>query len=708
MQRTDTYGYTEVSIDSTTTERNGEYWADCRDPKRFASYLADRINTFRTACITSGRADLWRRALRMYYGLDADGGWTNSHLVTFGGAQGERVQLRANIYRSIVRTALVMTTGSRPAFTVRTIAYDASATETAKIGNAIVDKELDTGVEAQMIQCAQHAITMGEGWVFSTWDDVAGKVLGVDETGRIAHAGAPRVVTARPDEVIRDPNVARPEDHRWQMLARQRNRYELAAIYPEYRNEIIGAASDGGADWLWFQTGGGSMTSRTPANDRDNVMTYEFYHQRTDALPLGRSAILVGNCVIADDELPYLDLPGVPMMATREPLSTFGYADAYDMMALQNAADSVLTMIVSTKENFGFQKFFVPTNAGFTTLASSGSFDVIEGNVPPVALDFSSTGLDSSLHVLDAIRSMMQVIMGMNDVAMGDASKSQSGAALAQMQAIAQQFNSANQFAYVSVFEAVMTRILELYKTRASDEQVVQIAGRNNTYSVRSFKAEDLSALEGVRVEIGSAALRTLPMRHQIAQELAANPTQPITPEQFLSIVSTGRLEPVMSIARTNEALCERLVVEVQEGRPYEVQATMPHHLIIPRLGELIAQPGVDQQTQRLAMVTIEQHIIVWQQSAMTANGQTMLAAMNIPPPGGLGTLQAEQAAMAAAMMPPPEAEEPGEDEESEGAEMGESPEQMPAMVNPSAPEMPGGPQMPQMPAESTPIPPVM
>lgn len=702
-----------VQIDPTVGKQSGLYWAADPDPKNLAYELKRRIEEFREHCDATGRTGLWRRALRTYYGLDPDGTWRNSHAVTFAGEQGQRVELRGNMYRAIVRASLVMTAGNRPSFACRAISYDAESTETVKIGNAILDKVLDDGVERAMIDVCEHASTLGEGWISACWDDSAGRNLGIDpQTGRQMHAGALRVRPHRPDEIVRDPNVLNPADHRWQILTVQRNRWELAALYPQYKDEILGAPSTPGL-WIFERLG---MSPKATKGADDTVITYEFYHKKNDAIPQGRAAILVGDCVIALGALPYEELPAHAMVVTREPTSPFGYADSWELLALQSAFDSVLTQIITTRENFGFQRFFVQSGMTFDARAMGEAFSIIEGAAPPVPLDFSEGGVGNGLQVMDMLRGLMQSILGMNDVAMGDASKSQSGAALAQMQQIASQFNSQNQFSYVSCFEAVMNSILEIMKTRASEEQIVQITGRNNVYSVRSFKAEDLSVLEGVKVEIGSAALRTLPMRHQIANELVGNPTQPITSEQFLEILATGRLEPVTSIPLTLEAMAERLIVEVQEGRPYKVQPTMPHHLLIPRLSEIIAQPGVDDQTATLAMQLIMQHGDTWLQVAQTPNGQTLMASLSIPPPAGLQLAMQQQAqaaqmqaAQAAAMgggpmgpgapnMGPPGPPMPGP---------AGNPEQMPTNSTPSAPMGPGAPNLPDLPPNAQPIPPV-
>ena len=90
---------------SGEVQGNKEYWAAKPDDE-FASDLKDAIIRYYRQMDATGRTDVWRRSVRTYYGLDAEGSWRNSSAITYGGEQGELVMLRVNHYRNLIQHML--------------------------------------------------------------------------------------------------------------------------------------------------------------------------------------------------------------------------------------------------------------------------------------------------------------------------------------------------------------------------------------------------------------------------------------------------------------------------------------------------------------------------------------------------------------------------------------------------------------------------
>ncbi len=684
---------------TNTSERATDqhyYWASETDPDKLGRRIKDKIENWRQAIQINGRMSLWRRATATYYGLDQDGTRKSAHMIGFAGREGEIAALRGNVFRAFVRQLVVMTTGSRPSFQCRPIAYDATTTEIVTLGNAICDKYLNDSMEQALADAMLHAVLLGEGWVAALWDDTVGKVIGQDPTtGRIAHVGDAVARAYRPDQIIRDTQQD-GTDPSWIVLQRQRSRWDLAAQYPQYRDDILRATYDTYVTPFFLSDS--VAQNMTDGLTGDMVVTYELFHERTDALPNGRMSILCGDTVIADGPIPYEKLPFFPIITSREPGSPHGYGESWDLLAMQSAFDSVLTQIVTVKENFGLRNVFVQTDTLDTDPIMIGAgMRVLQGTAPPVPIALDVGAVDEGRNALDLLKSLMQMLTGLNDASIGDSGKSSSGAALAMMHNLAQQFNSSLQRAYAAAFESTMTQTLTNLKKFATDERMIHIAGTNRAPLIKRFKADDLSALDGVAVEMGSAAMRSVGMRIETAKALLQGGA--ITAEQYLEIQATGRLEPITEGPRAQETRAEKLMELVMSGRGYTPLATDPHAECIQRLVAVLDDSDMREDAGITASVTalIQKHTDLWVSMSMPTN------------PAGIALLQAtgQQPCAAAAMMPPPGAPPPGPnpgnpDAQPAAKQPGNIPRNAPVQGDGGSPaDAPGGPSMPRMPPQA-------
>lgn len=617
---------------------DNRYWCDTEgDPKKLAMHFRTRIDRFYDWCNTSGRARLWYRVARMFYGLDADATYRSSAYVQLEGAQGQDLGFVTNYYRSFIRTLVALTTGSRPAFAARPIAYDASTTETVTIANAYMDREMDNGLEERGAECVVKNLNFGEGWLLTTWDDAAGKMIGeepvVDENGqptgdvRPIATGGTRILSLRPDQVIRDPDVTGDANtHQWLAASVQRNRWDLMRQYPLYADEIHDAPTID-PRWLFGLTGGGTMMARNINNDC--VQTYELYHKKTFAMPDGLFALMVGTTIVSMGPLPYDDLPFDAMMPDRDPGTSMGYAQGWDLMAPQTLASSVVMQMGTNRENFGRPNIWLPTGC-IPEPYDVGGPRLLQGGVSaPVVIDMSTGGVESGERFLELALTTMQRLSGISDATMGNVGSSASGVAIAQQQENTAMFNGPTTSSYGRMLQGAMTKLLRIAQRFMPDEQLIHIAGKLHAPMVKRFKAQDFASIDGISVELGSAAMRSSGARHSIATELLqANQIQnPQIVEAFVQFIATGRTEPLLDGARARETQCERLMLEAQEGRPYIVAATMPHAMMIDRLTTVLADPSMDAERAQVAQTLIQQHSELWMTLSSNPMGIGILAA---------------------------------------------------------------------------------
>jgi hypothetical protein len=698
------------------------YWAATDDPHELADRLKIRIKRFRDACELSGRRHLWARASRMFYGLDPEGGYRTSHYVQFEGAQGQFLGSRLNLYRSFAKSMLVMIVGSRAPHACIPIAYDADTTEVVTIGNAYLDQIMNDGVESLSGDAAIRNLTMGEGWLLTTWDDGAGDIImekvqdpmtgEVDERPKMnpvqndagevvaetpVCSGEQRVISLRPDQVIRDPdNTGDPAtSHHWLCAAVQRSRWELIAQYPLYAKQIREAKDDQRA-WLYGQ----SNWLHRDFNG-DMITTYELYHRKSLSMPKGLFALMVGDCIVSMTPLQYDTIPFDAMISDREPDSCFGYCPTWDMMAVQSSVDSVWMQMSTNRENFGTPNLFLPQGSNIEPYSVNGG-RLITGTMAPEVIDLSNGGVASGQQFMEMAQDGMQRLSGLSDASIGDVSSGTSGVALTQQQSTSQAFNAPNSAAYIRMLQGMLTKQLRIAQKFIRDERMIHIAGKNRAAMVKRFKGQDFRKLKGVSIEMASASMRDSGSRHVIANELLqaqALGGDPRVAQAYMDMIATGRVEPALNGPLVQETQAERLMQGVQEGKPYIVSASMQHAMMMARLADTEADPAITPELMQIVQQLTQQHGDMWMQMSMTPEGQGLLMATGqVPHPGAQMMMQAQQAAMM-----PPEGN-PGDAPPDAG---GASPQEQPApqdapQPSPSGMASPISPQ-PSLPEGATP-----
>jgi len=164
---------------------------------------------------------------------------------------------------------------------------------------------------------------------------------------------------------------------------------------------------------------------------------------------------------------------------------------------------------------------------------------------PPQPLQLTSTSPET-YNYMKAIESSMETISGVNSVSRGNPESSlKSGAALALVQSMALQFSSHLQSNYAALLEDVGTHIIDILKEYASTPRVSTIVGKSNRSLMKDWTKDDLSNIQRVIVDMGNPLSRTLAGRVNMGEQLLGAGMVK-TPEQFLQVLSTGRLEPLM------------------------------------------------------------------------------------------------------------------------------------------------------------------
>jgi hypothetical protein len=207
---------------------------------------------------------------------------------------------------------------------------------------------------------------------------------------------------------------------------------------------------------------------------------------------------------------------------------------------------------------------------------------------------------------------------------------------------MALQFTSGLQQSYVKLIEDVGTALIHILKDFAHTPKFIALVGKNNKSMIKEFTGDKLSAINRVVVDVGNPLSRTIAGRVQMAEQLLQ--MQLIkTPQQYFSVMETGRLENVfedeidqlLNIRSENERLLE--------GEPVDATLLDPHRLHIMEHRGVLADPELrkDPTLVNNTLNHIQQHINYLRTAdpdLLALIGEQPLAPpMQQPPPGGPG-----------------------------------------------------------------------
>lgn len=576
-------------MDNNDSGGRRQYWAKA-PIEELAGEVKRKHREYLEHLRTSGRMELLRRAHNLYYGLDAEGGWNNSAAITTGGDQGELLQLRANEFRSLGEHTLVLTTGSRPSFTARSTNADYESQAQVKLAEQLLDYYLDEkNLEDVAIRACEMAIVASEGWAYIGWDDEAGDDYAADEQpvfdadgqqvtdadgqpvyeAKIVKAGDIETRVYHPVDVARDVHLESMEEIQWVVAHRQVNRWDLAKRYPEMSGDILNAPANPdyntdirlGATWV---------------DDEDRVSILELWHDRSPSLPEGRHAVVCGDAVLIDGPLPFESIPFIPMSPSHEMRSSFGYTRQWDLMALQAAYDACLGTAVTNHDAFGVTRVWTKTGSDLSVKDIGSAMVLLESEDPPQVLDISGTN-KGAYDLMERLSSEMERISGINSVARGNPEASlKSGSALALVHSMAVQYNSGLQRAYARLWERMGTETLSRLRTFAKAKRVIAVGGKGSMAALQEFEASDIENVRRIKVDLGSAIMRTAAGRKEIADKLLG--IGAITdPEKYLEVISTGRLDPVLDGPRNHRLLIVAENEAMSEGETVRAVITDDH-----------------------------------------------------------------------------------------------------------------------------------
>jgi hypothetical protein len=361
----------------------------------------------------------------------------------------------------------------------------------------------------------------------------------------------------------------------WAMVAHRESLWDLVARYPALAPNIL--AERGQPRWpedVWQDQW------QTAPDDDDMVTVWCVYHLPTDAIPEGRYALVLGSVVLYDG--PAL-LPGI------------------------------------APSDLGSGRKFVKCKTGPDgQMVKPEVMNLLD--IEPAAFDYP-----------DRQQSKMETLSGMNSVARGEPdSNLKSGAALALVQSLAVQFNSALQSARVFHLEAVASGLLALLKLHMDTPRVAETAGSGANRYLKEVRKDEIEGVDRVELDIVSGVMGQAAGRLQIADNLLEK-VPGLTPEQYLQVVNTGRLDPLTRSETAELDLIAQENDELREGRETPVEDFDDHGLHVKEHRALL--DIATRRDKRVADV-IKAHIVEHANRLAAMDPMTAaLTGQSVPPP---------------------------------------------------------------------------
>lgn len=689
------------------------YWAAEKNQADLLAALWDRVEKYALWLKKTGLAWRWNKSGDAYLGKDRETDTDSSSIIEFG-EQGELLKTKVNQYRSLAQQTLSLTTSQKPAAKAIARNSDYRSLSQTVLADGLIDYYLDhEDMDTHLYAATESAIVYSEGFVTVEWDENAGEAAAADlEAGQEVMGGDVAFSSLTPFDVIRDPGVKNFRHLDWLIIRVRANKWELAAQYPELADKIYCLEREDQYEIAATLTDDGI--------DSDQIDLFKFYHRPTKAVPGGRLVIFLGKDILLfDGDLPYDEIP-VFRIAPGNILGTpFAYTSMFDLLGPQQGIDTIWSMVLSNADKYGLQNVLVPDNANISRVDIGGGMNVLKVNekvidkVRELNLFTPQTAL---IDLANWAVNQMEQMVGSNSAMRGEPDHEMSGTMAALMVTRGIEYNQALQKSYAALFRGVSTALVRTLKRFAKTKRVAVISGKSNQFALKEFSADDLADVDRVSVEMANPMLRTQAGRLQIAELLLSKGS--VTPQEFLTFVTTGKLEPMfegelanlLRIRKNKELLQEGIGLPPQQpkidpatGAPVMGPDGMPvlefsgdpgadyvtplildtHWLDIPEYASVLAVPGA---RSNKAVVDAVLGVINLQLQMWRSMDPALLALRGGPPPPPAG--------MTAEMLSAPPAPpgggpaKPGKPPEASGPAGAEKPPDMPQMpMNPQTNE---------------------
>lgn len=615
-----------------------------------------KVTTFYDAF---GQSYHYRRAKKAYqtwYGLPSTASPFDVSLIGVDGEQGEISRIKVNDVHSNGRAVLTMATGQAPSFEASAVNGDSDSRAQCIAANSLLAWELeDKNIERIIDLAVEIALIYNHSWTAVEWDPRGGAQWGVDPaTGAPIYDGQLRLRNFTPLNVITNFSRRNP-DHPWIITREPYNKFDLAARFPAFADQILSAPPDLEIlDWR--------PDALAAKGEHEEVFLYKLFHKPTEALPQGREAWFIdAKTILFDGPTPYGQKLPVFRMCPGEMIGTAqGSTPLTDQLALQDMLDMLYSAALTNNANNAIARILVHEDSGLNSgLLQGGGAEVLEGNwdnefQKPSTLNLTHTAPET-FKLIDQVKADMKEKIGLNDVALGQADPQLSGAAMALLETKAGQLASGLIKGRRQLLEDIGNAIVDRYQRFAKTPRTLgEVLGKGRRAYLADFTGAKISKVSKVTVKAGNPMKDTNAGRLTIAdgiRAVAKDAGTPMSVTDYQQVLDTGNLEPLFE---ADEAESIRIKAEneaIARGEVPPVLIDDPHDLDLKEHRTVMAT--ANSRNDPKAVAAYRQH----QQLHLQMKGQLAMVMAGPPPgpPGAGGPLPPGAGAPPPGGLPPPD-----------------------------------------------------
>jgi hypothetical protein len=609
---------------------NNTYFAADK-PENTVAYLESKAKEWFTGITDTSYLEKIKASWRSYYGDYYGRHGSSSHSITFGGENGELVNLAVNHYRNLAQHILVMVTGTRPAFQCRATNTDRKSLIQAKLGNGLLDYYMrEMRLEEVLKDAVEYAIVLGSGYIKLEWNSTQGEIIDyiepdpssivdqdedgnpIDENGQIVESfpireGEVEASLMSPFDVVFDSTKPYFDKNEWVVCRTPVNKHNIIRKYPELARKIQAIDSVASEQKKY------NSVPYTKYDETNDIHIYELFHKRTEAVPNGRYILYINKDIILEDTiLPYRKLPVYRIVPSSIIGTPYGYSNMFDLLPIQDMVNSLYSTAATNINAFGVQSILSPRGADVEAEQVGDGMQFIEYNAEmgkPEPLQLTATSPEV-YQMMQLLERTMETLSGVNSVARGNPEQSlRSGNALALVQSQALQYVSGLQKSYIRLLEDVGTGLIHLLQDFASSPRMIAIAGMNNSTEMKEFKAEDIRSISRVAVDVGNALMQTSAGRAQVAENLMQMGLIDNV-DKYLMVLNTGNLDYLTDGKMDNLTLIKAENESMILGKRQQAIWSEKHSMHIKEHMEVLNDPKLKEDPELVQRVLdhVQQH----------------------------------------------------------------------------------------------------
>lgn len=646
-------------------DKDKTYWPLWKG-KDLSSVLDDKQLAYFESARNRGLITMWIVAYAALHGLTPeDLRDFATQQISFYGDELELLRFHINLFRSYLRNQTTMALGESPAFKAMVTNSDHQSQAKAELADRIV-----TSLHKRYYAKLDQEVALGEGafglggthtrWDFGEGDDISVDVpidIPMPDGTTQQHvqkqqqkSGAPVVTLIYPWTLVTETRIVGGE-HDWCLVRELDSRWNLIAQWPHLQDDILQVTNSPDK----YDFGQLFRLQEIEYATKDLVTVKHFYHRRCAAVPQGRYVIMAGDVMLWDGPCPRSS--GFPVAICQSGTfvgTAFGYADSWDLIAVQQAINQLNSDALRNYATFGRQSIAIEKGTEITidAIANGDAFYVPPGAQLPKAV--MTVAIPDALHThLNYLHKQLDTVSFQNAASRGDPDPNvRSGEMNALLDSIAIRAQSFRQQAVRNYRIECAEILVDMIDRYGESPFLVEIAGIESRSYVAEYTRDDLSGVQRITMDVVSPMSQSMAGRLQTFTVLAQLPAEDrVAAHEYLT---TGNTSLWMRTDRNTEMMIRRENEDLITGeRPVtpvageDVQRHYQKHWA--QLEQLMASDNPD----RDALARIQKHLLdtiqTWLGSSPIVNAvRGVMSAPPLPPgpanPDGNPTWQLQAA----------------------------------------------------------------